>query len=166
MPDMPTSGYTGDTWSAHSGTWANGVTGVIFRRSECTMAHIKDGPSFTYLIGEKIPRSRRLLHQQSRHPHLLFADNSGWDEGFDYDTNRWTGDGGGNPLPAIQDTRGYADNGTCDRIFGSAHSAGFHMAFCDGAVRKMSYSMDPKVHMRLGNRMDGEPTQLQALESP
>ena len=48
--------------------------------------------------------------------------------------------------------------------FGSAHEAGFNMAFCDGTVRKMSYSIDPTIHMQLGHRSDGEPTDLSKIE--
>ncbi len=77
------------------------------------------------------------------------ANDQGWDQGYDYDTIRWTTSG------PKQDTPGYVDNGGCDTIFGSAHSSGFNMAFCDGSVRKMSFSIDPEVHRSLGNRMDG-----------
>ena len=40
----------------------------------------------------------------------------------------------------------------CD--FGSAHPAGWHAAFCDGSVRRMSFSIDLETHRRLGNRED------------
>jgi hypothetical protein len=38
------------------------------------------------------------------------------------------------------------------------------MAFCDGTVRRMNWTVDATIHQELGNRMDGQPTQLQAID--
>ena len=32
------------------------------------------------------------------------------------------------------------------------------MAFCDGVVKLINYNINPTVHMWLGHRSDGEPT--------
>ena len=85
-----------------------------------------------------------------------YCDNDqGWDMGYDYDINRGTGS------PPSQDRPGLCG---CMTIFGSAHEAGFNMAFCDGAVKLMSYTIDPTFHLHLGHRADGEPTQLQYFD--
>ncbi len=73
------------------------------------------------------------------------GDNENWCSGFDVDTSRFTA---GTPR---QDLESYIDN----KIFGSAHATGFHMAFCDGSVQQMSYSIEADVHKNLGNRKDG-----------
>jgi hypothetical protein len=66
-------------------------------------------------------------------------------------------------MPPSQDRAGYAapvpknpTDGSGN--FGSAHPAGFHMAFGDGRVQKISYDIAPNVHMQLGHRADGQPT--------
>jgi prepilin-type N-terminal cleavage/methylation domain-containing protein len=153
------SGYNGD---AGPGTYAAGTnpagiakwkrfstpgdiayqTGVIYEASTVKIANITDGPSNTYLIGEK---------------HLMVDNyNNGADEGdnetamigFNEDICRWAGPNIGSPhqdAPNDQD----ANN------FGSAHSSGFGMTFCDGRVQVISFSIDPTVHGQLANRCDG-----------
>lgn len=118
-------------------------TGVIYEASTITKAHITDGASNTYLIGEK---------------HLI-VDNyeNGYDEGdnenamigFNEDICRWGGPNVGNPH---QDAWGDQDPNN----FGSAHSSGFGMTFCDGRVQVISYFIDLTVHGQLANRGDGK----------
>ena len=40
--------------------------------------------------------------------------------------------------------------------FGGPHSTGFHMAFCDGSVRSIPFTIDMATHSYLGNRADGQ----------
>jgi prepilin-type N-terminal cleavage/methylation domain-containing protein len=132
-----------DAWGQHPGNWKT-ATGVIYLRSMTRFAHIRDGASSTYLLGE------RYLNPDFYDNGELCANDQGWDLGYDYDVNRWT------YAKPLQDTPGYNDNSGCDTIFGSAHWGKFHMAFCDGSVHDIIYTIDLTVHRRLGNRQDGQ----------
>ena len=116
------------------------ATGVSFLRSTLRIADIADGTSHTYLIGEK--------HVSSAH--YTDAADPGYDQhpfgGVDLDLNRWT------YFTPIHD-----DPRIDPRSFGSAHSGGCHMSFCDGSVKTISYGIDANVHRQLGNRCDGKP---------
>ncbi len=54
-------------------------------------------------------------------------------------------------IPPMLDTPGVATGAP----FGSAHLVGFNMAFCDGAVRTIPYSIDLLTYMYLSSRNDG-----------
>jgi type II secretory pathway pseudopilin PulG len=120
-------------------------TGPIYVISEIKVAHIQDGTTNTYLLGE------RYQNPDGFDTGLFYSDDQGWDLGYDYDVNRWTDPG----MPPAQNTSGLG--GGYDTNFGSAHADVFHMAFCDGSVRAISYSIDLETHRRLGNRKDGLP---------
>ncbi len=129
-------------WEALPGT-NDDANGVVFRRSETTTAKITDGTSNTYLVGEKY------LNPDNYYNGEESGDDQGWDLGFDYDVNRWSA------VKPQQDRAGTTD----DTAFGSAHAGTFNMAFCDGHVQSISYSIDLTTHGNLGNRMDGKVTQ-------
>jgi prepilin-type N-terminal cleavage/methylation domain-containing protein len=138
---------------------AKSIHGVSYVRSEVTMATITDGASNTYLFGEKpIDPDNYLTGVDGGDDWTMYcgqqddiARSVGWP-----DSSHATGY---YPLPPIQDTPGYNDYAG----FGSAHSGGLLMSFCDGAVVAISYSIDPEVHRRLGNREDGLPVDAKAL---
>jgi prepilin-type processing-associated H-X9-DG protein len=115
------------------------ATGVAYCGSMITIADVSDGASNTYLVGEKF------LDPGEYETGIGAADNECAYIGDNEDIARWT------YLPPCQDT----GNGGY-RGFGSAHSNGFQMAFCDGSVHMINYSIDPPVHGYLGNRKDGK----------
>ena len=125
------------------------ATGVVFLASTVKMGHITDGASTTYLAGE------RLLNPDKYYTGDSCADDQGWDTGHGYDVNRWTRiNESDRPR---RDTPGYGD---CETAFGSAHSTGFHMFFCDGSAKKLNYNIDLETHYRLGSRNDGRPVDM------
>ncbi len=119
---------------------AAGTSGVNFVRSEITMANIRDGASNTYMIGEKS------VSTDLYNTGVSIGDDQSVYVADDFDNVRWTGPGA--PYQDQAGVNAYA-------LFGSAHSSGCNMAFCDGSVRTISYSISLDVHYCLGNRNDG-----------
>jgi hypothetical protein len=119
----------------------SGCDGTVCSTSVVRSAQIRDGLSNTYLLGEKYLIPDHYTDGQEG------TDNNPVYAGFDWDYMRWTF------APPVQDTVGLSDWND----WGSAHSGTFSMVFCDGAVRSISYSIDPTVHMYLGQRADGHP---------
>ena len=134
-------------------TFANiaaAANGVIYCGSLIKLADVTDGASNTYLAGEKLccPDMYTTGTDPSDNEIALTAEN--------LDVTRFGTCAAMYPqlphgLPIIPDTPGYAYTWT----FGSAHLNGFHMAFCDGSVHVIAYSIDPTVHDNLCNRKDG-----------
>jgi len=127
--------------SEDSYNWPNtsNLNGISYIRSEVRAAHVTDGASNTYLIGEKYVDAAHYNDWSG------VGDAQSMYIGYDQDPHRWTRD------PPAQDRAG----STHDYRFGSAHTNVFHMVFCDGSVRRISYSIKPNVHKWLGDRRDG-----------
>ncbi len=126
-------------------------TGISYLASEVRVADIRDGTSNTYLVGEKYLC-----------PDAYFDGNAAGDDncaysGHDWDICRWTYPS--DSYRPRQDQVGFNSS----VLFGSAHPGGFNMAFCDGSVRNVGYSIDVQLHSYLGNRKDGEAVDLSKL---
>jgi prepilin-type N-terminal cleavage/methylation domain-containing protein/prepilin-type processing-associated H-X9-DG protein len=126
------------------------IEGVSYRRSMVRVADITDGTSWTYLVGEKWMNPDEYAS----------TGNYGGDDacayaGHDWSNARWTNAA----FAPMQDREG----GNYPRFFGSAHSGGLNMSFCDGSVQSISYSIDPTVHACLGNRHDNTPIDGKSL---
>ncbi|MDZ7617876.1 MAG: DUF1559 domain-containing protein [Patescibacteria group bacterium] len=144
-------GMSQDDWDKKDGGIQANQTGVVFRRSAIQPAHIRDGMTNTYLIGEKYLNPTHYLTGTPG------GDDQGWDTGYDQDVLRWT-----YPNDSYRPWRD-REGGDYNTTFGSAHAAGVHMALCDGSVHRISYSIDRTVHQRLGHRADGQPIPGDAL---
>lgn len=121
------------------------ANGVIFSCSEVDFGSIRDGSSNTYLIGEKY------LQPEHYETADCASDDNGLYVGTDRDTCRVTYKSSGS-MPA-QDRSGYnADSFN----FGSPHAGACGMVMCDGAVKRISYSIDMDTHYYLGVRNDAQ----------
>ena len=145
-----------------SGTWPNvavngggsfngssPATGISYLRSRVKISDITDGTSKTYMLGEKY------LIPDHYYDGEEGADNESMYCGYDNDNHRTTFYQAGNPPDhqPMQDTPGWL--GGTYACFGSAHANSLNMAFCDGSVQAVNYTIDPETHRRLGNRKDG-----------
>jgi prepilin-type N-terminal cleavage/methylation domain-containing protein/prepilin-type processing-associated H-X9-DG protein len=160
-------GWSESTWISKFGGHVGNSTGVILRRGLCDMAKITDGTSNTYLAGEFCLNPDGYVTGQD-------GGDQGWASGYDGSIVRFTAyvstapnattppqetlSGSGLYCIPKQDQPGTGSYYN----FGSAHSGSFHMAFCDGSVNAISYSIDPEIHRRLGNRSDGLPIDAKA----
>jgi hypothetical protein len=114
----------------------DGLSGVIFQRSDLKLTDISRGTSNTYLLGEKYLNPD--AYSNGSDP----SDNENLYAGFDNDNTRCT------YYPPHRDRPGYRDTFS----FGSAHRAGLNMAYCDASVHFVLYEVDPQVHLQAGSR--------------
>lgn len=138
----------------------NGLTGVIFQRSEIKFSQITDGTTHTYLLGEKN------LDPNHYDDGVPGNDDQSMYNGHDRDNLRaafswYPGPEVGPPqCPAVPDTPG-TDYSQWN--FGGPHPGGWVALFCDGSVRYLTYDMGPKVHQNFGTRNDGDVIDLNGL---
>jgi type II secretory pathway pseudopilin PulG len=133
---------TADQIARAAATFANvaqAATGVVYCGSLVTAGDVFDGTADTYLLGEKS------LGRDGYAGGDAPGDNMAAMVGDCQDVSRWTFSA------PRRDDSDYLDPWS----FGSAHPQGFHMGFCDGTVRFISYAVYPGVHCSLGNRYDG-----------
>jgi prepilin-type N-terminal cleavage/methylation domain-containing protein len=122
------------------------ATGVVFRGSVMRAAHLRDGLSNVYLLGERfIPRNQAFTSSATGNRH-------GWAVGFDDDSIRFTA-----AVPS-----GDSDDAAAgfEGRFGGSHAGVFPMAMADGSVHMIPFDIDPTTHRRLGHRKDGEVAML------
>ena len=114
------------------------ANGICYFRSDVSSSQVSDGLSNTYAFGEKWTRIFLTGYDH--------GDDTSHYSGFDKDNTRWT------LLPPVPDD----DHTQSWDQFGSVHPGICNFVFCDGAVRSISFKIDPKTHRYLGARNDGQ----------
>jgi prepilin-type processing-associated H-X9-DG protein len=136
-------------------------SGISHQHSEIKLAEIEDGTSKTAMVGEKYLDPRFYVDgNDPRDDQNLYPGHDRDVNGYTYNLNEPNNatqrvtyrDNDANNLPPRQDRHGL------ERIFdfGSAHSAGIYMAFCDGSVQFVGYDISPYIFYLMGGRDDGE----------
>lgn len=121
---------------------ANRSTGIVSAGSMIRTADVTDGTTNTFLVGEKYvcPDAYETGEDYGDCEFALMGAND--------DVIRWT------QWTLLPDTPGQFN---AEQSFGSAHADSMNMAFCDGSVQQIRYTIDLTVYSNLGNRMDGVP---------
>lgn len=139
-------------------------TGVMYYRSETKLSKIIDGTTSTYLVGEKylFPDAYDGIPPAAGTAGFTYGDNQGLFSGYEWDNHRVAFQSGVSTGTA-EDYQPRQDRAGVDNYsaFGSAHSGGLNMAMCDGSVHFLGYDVDPTLHSRLANRMDGNVASLE-----
>jgi len=124
------------------------ATGISFLRSEVCVEQVGDGLSYTYLLGEKYVDRR--AYETGTDPGDRLSAYCGYSA--DLYRSTYYDEQSGKGWTPMNDKPGVADQ----YRFGGPHPGVCNMAFCDGSIRAIRVSIDPKVHRCLGNRRDGQ----------
>jgi prepilin-type N-terminal cleavage/methylation domain-containing protein/prepilin-type processing-associated H-X9-DG protein len=147
---------------AENGNYQNGV---ICFRSEVKMSQITDGASKTYLIGEKFVAPKAYDNSEVYQDVDRYGDNQSMYAGYEWDNQRvaWRPQAGPRfynaPDEFWQPSQDNDNQAVSNLVaFGSAHSGGLNMTFCDGSVQTVSYDIDKLNHRLQAIRNDdGDP---------
>ena len=128
----------------------NGIAAVHSQVSEAMITDTKDT---TYLIGEKYVSPENYMAPLN--PANNTTDLTGYDPGDEFGAMsgddvsliRW----GNNSLllPSMDRTAASNPPPVPSEIFGSAHGAGWHAAFCDGHVQLVGWAIDANTHQTM-----------------
>ena len=125
------------TWTAANGAVKPTPYGTV------TLGDITDGTSSTVLVGEKRMN--------------VAAFGASTDDNESYCTPGWNGDwevyrGAGQPAPDFSQ----AGSTSPQTVFGAAHAGAFNVAFCDGSVRPIRYTVAATAWSRACARNDNQ----------
>ena len=134
------------SWPAPAGfVWPNLATfsGIACMHSKVPDSGIPDNKETTYLIGEKYMATD--YYVTGLDPGDLFSAMSG----NDVSLIRW---GNAALLPSMDRAVNNNPPPNPTLIFGSAHSAGWQAAFCDGHVQLIGWKIDGSLHQAMATR--------------
>ncbi len=121
--------------------------GISYQCSEVRIKDLTDGTSKTAMVGEKYQDPNNYYTGADG------ADNQCVYSGHDSDNNGYTGRltaGVAASFTPRQDLAGQR----AVHYFGSNHSEGLHMAYCDGSVHFIEFGVSGRVWFWLGGRND------------
>jgi prepilin-type N-terminal cleavage/methylation domain-containing protein/prepilin-type processing-associated H-X9-DG protein len=136
-PSSLSQGDTPSFWVGGTYGPAEKCDGVMYQRSKVRLKDILRGTSNCYLVGE------RYLNPLNYYNGNDAADNEVMYVGFDNDLYRSSASGA--PRPDMP-------GNTSSTLYGSAHSGGMNMAYCDGSVRVIEYSINATTFRLPGSR--------------
>lgn len=125
------------------------VNGIMYQRSQVSHRHITDGTTKTYLCGEKAMQTGDYETGTSG------GDNETWCTGFNNDNFRTTAVGYPTSRALTPEQDAPLLSNDHNHAFGSPHSGGMNMAFCDGSIQTINFDIDWQVHRDMGDRADG-----------
>jgi prepilin-type N-terminal cleavage/methylation domain-containing protein/prepilin-type processing-associated H-X9-DG protein len=144
----PMGGYNG--LSNYLSTKFDGITCLI---SQVNPAQVRDGLGRTIFAGEKYVFIDQYYSTAS-------YDNNTLYQGHSPNITRWCRgslsgrEAADHELTPLSDTKQSARTNDDQYRFGSPHSNGVNVVFCDGNVQTISFSIEGKVWEHLGNRAD------------
>jgi hypothetical protein len=139
--------------------WPNNLppsifNGISYMHSQVTDAQLHRGQSSTYMLGEKYMNADQY---DGSDPGDLYSAYSG----DDLSLIRWGNSGAtgvaNKCIPGMDRMSYNSPPMNASRCFGSAHSAGWTVAFCDGQVRMLSFNIDSATHQILADRTNNTP---------
>jgi prepilin-type N-terminal cleavage/methylation domain-containing protein/prepilin-type processing-associated H-X9-DG protein len=128
---------TKDLWPDHYTPKCDGSHCIM---KAMRLNEITDGTSNVYMVGEKL-----LNVDDYERPVTDAGDNQACMVGYDWDFIRFSVTAPTQDRPGVYDVN----------RFGSAHPGSFMMAFCDGSVQSLSYTINLNTHRKLSKRADG-----------
>jgi prepilin-type N-terminal cleavage/methylation domain-containing protein len=134
------------TWESKFVVINENSNGIFAGGNVVKPKQVSDGLSKTYLLGEKKINPDFYLNGAGPN------DNETMYSGANGDIHCWASST--NPKYTAEGDRFGPGNDWGQ--FGSAHTDGFQMAFCDGSIHRIPYDVDPVVHENLANRRDGK----------